>query len=92
MSDCMESMQGAQFKQWPFLEDLEWVSRMKQLHGRPAIVQKPLMASSRRWQHYGVIQTTLLNQLVLIGYALGVPIHTLHWFYNSARGRYTSQK
>ena len=63
---------------------------MKRRHGRPAIAQQPLVVSPRRWQHYGVIQTTILNQLVLVGYALGVPIHTLHWFYNSTRGRYTS--
>lgn len=83
-------VQGSKFPRWPFLEDLEWVCGMRRRHGRPAIIQKPLVVSARRWQHYGVIQTTLLNQLVLIGYALGVPVHTLHWFYNSARGRYTS--
>jgi hypothetical protein len=84
-------VQGPQFPLWPFLEDLEWVCRMNHTHGMPAIVQQPLKVSARRWQHYGVIQTTLLNQLVLIGHTLGVPVHTLHWFYNSARDKYASK-
>jgi hypothetical protein len=85
-------VQGPQFKAWPILEDLDWVRGMARRYGKPALVQQPLKASPRRWDHYGVLQTTLLNQLVLLGYTVGVPIHTLHWFYNCARNRYVSQE
>lgn len=84
-------MQKANFKQWPFLEDLQWVTTMNKLHGPPAIADEPIIASPRRWVHYGVVQTTCLNQLVLAGYSLGIPVYTLHWLYNSARSKYTSK-
>ena len=76
------------FKEWPFLEDLEWVIRMKRLWGRPTIVPMPLRTSPRRWQHYGAMRTTLINQVVLAGFAVGVPVSTLHDFYTSARHTY----
>eukprot|EP00892_Ulva_mutabilis_P006707 jgi/Ulvmu1/4408/UM002_0133.1 len=88
---CAQTFQGTKFKEWPFLEDFQWVTVMNRVHGRPAIAEVPLLASPRRWMHYGVLQTTCLNQIVLTGYSIGVPVHTLHWFYNSARNFYTSK-
>lgn len=61
---------------------------MKRLFGAPAIVPLPLQTSPRRWQHYGAMRTTLINQVVLAGFALGVPVDTLHDFYMSARNQY----
>lgn len=84
-------MQGHEFKEWPFLEDLEWVTRMRRCFGLPAVVPLPLSTSPRRWRYYGVVQTTAINQMVLIGYALGVSVHRLHAFYNAARNRYVSK-
>ena len=76
-------MQRTPFKCWPFLEDLQWVTEMNRLHAGPAIADLPLLTSPRRWLHYGVVQTTCLNQLVLAGYSLGIPVETLHWVYSS---------
>jgi hypothetical protein len=54
----------------------------------PAIVPVPIFTSPRRWLHYGILRTIAINQMVLVGYAVGVPIQMLHECYTEARGRY----
>jgi hypothetical protein len=84
-------MQGCAFREWPFLEDLEWVKTMNRTFGKPAIAGQPVHASPRRWLYYGVAKTTAINQLVLAGFALGVPVHALHRFYTGARCKYVGK-
>ena len=31
------------------------------------------MTSARRWQNMGIVRTTLINQLIVCGYGLGIP-------------------
>jgi rSAM/selenodomain-associated transferase 2 len=62
------------------MEDFELVQRLNR-RGRVAIVPVPVLTSSRRWQQLGVWRTTLLNQLIILGYFLGVPCDRLaHWY------------
>ncbi|MBD2740750.1 TIGR04283 family arsenosugar biosynthesis glycosyltransferase [Coleofasciculus sp. FACHB-1120] len=60
------------FPDLPIMEDFELICRLKRL-GRVAIVPTPVMTSARRWQKLGVLKTTLINQIVILGYFLGVP-------------------
>ena len=87
----LRCLQASKFQEWPFLEDLEWVQSMKRNFGMPRIVPQAMMTSPRRWLHYGIAQTTIINQLVLAGYALGVPVPRLHRFYMHARRQYVDK-
>lgn len=60
------------FAPLPIMEDFEFVRRL-QARGKIAIVPLPVLTSSRRWQKLGVLRTTAINQLMVLGYYLGIP-------------------
>jgi hypothetical protein len=69
------------FRELPLLEDVELVERL-QKRGPPAIVMQPMAVSGRRWKQLGLLRTMLTNQLVLVGWRLGVPVQGLaRWYY-----------
>jgi rSAM/selenodomain-associated transferase 2 len=68
------------FPELPIMEDFELIQRLKK-RGKIAIVSPPVITSARRWQKLGVGKTTLVNQLVIIGYYLKIPPHLLKNFY-----------
>jgi hypothetical protein len=49
-----------------------------------AIANTAIRTSARRWQKFGIIKTTLINQLIILGYYLQIPPQTLAKWY---RGR-----
>ena len=73
------------FPQIPIMEDFELVRRLKR-RGKMAIAPGRVITSGRRWQKLGVFQTTLVNQLVIAGYYLGISPNKLNCFYRS-RGK-----
>ncbi len=68
------------FPDLPLMEDFEFVRRLKK-QGRIEIVPQPVLTSARRWQQLGVIQTTAINQIVIIAYFLGVSPDRLAFWY-----------
>lgn len=68
------------------MEDFEFVKRIKR-RGKIAIAPAVVITSGRRWQKLGVFKTTLVNQLVIIGYYLGVSPTKLKSFYRSVGNR-----
>jgi len=60
------------FPDQPIMEDFELMRRLRRC-GRIAIVPNAVLTSGRRWQTLGVWQTTLINQLVIAAYYLGIP-------------------
>lgn len=68
----------------PMLEDYDLVVRARRL-GR--VVQARLAAptSGRRWRRLGLVRTTFINQVMITGYALGVPAERLARFYGAHR-------
>ncbi|MGK7876607.1 MAG: TIGR04283 family arsenosugar biosynthesis glycosyltransferase [Xenococcaceae cyanobacterium] len=60
------------FSNLPIMEDFELIQRLKRLGGI-TIAPAAVLTSGRRWQKLGVFKTTLINQLIIIGYYLGVP-------------------
>jgi rSAM/selenodomain-associated transferase 2 len=60
------------FPDWPLFEDAGITRRLRRL-GRFVVGGPPLATSARRWRSEGLARTTLLNQLLGVGYALGVP-------------------
>jgi len=68
------------FPQLPIMEDFELIQQLKRL-GKVTIIPAPVITSPRRWLQRGIIQTTLLNQIVIIAYLLGVtPEQILRWY------------
>lgn len=73
------------FADLPIMEDFEFIKRVKS-KGKIAIAPAKVTTSGRRWQKLGVWKTTLINQLVIAGYYLGISPAKLSNFYRS-RGR-----
>ena len=68
------------FAQLPIMEDFELMRRLKKL-GKIAIAPAAVLTSARRWQKLGLLKTTLINQIVIIGYYCGVsPDRLLRWY------------
>ncbi len=71
------------FKDLPIMEDYEFIQRLKR-QGQIAIADTAIRTSGRRWQKFGIMKTTLINQLIVLGYHLQIPPQTLAKWY---RGR-----
>lgn len=74
------------FAELPIMEDYDLVRRAGRL-GR--VVQARLTAptSGRRWRTLGVTRTTIVNQAMLLGHALGLAPERLARLYGSLQGR-----
>ena len=68
------------FPELPIMEDFELMRYLKRL-GKITFIPVPVTTSPRRWLKKGVLQTTLINQVVIIGYFLGVsPKKIRSWY------------
>ena len=64
----------------PIMEDFDLIQRLKKL-GKISIISTPVLTSARRWQRLGIFKTTLINQLIILGYWLGIsPARLAHWY------------
>ncbi len=76
--EIFEQING--FPELPIMEDFELMRRLKRI-GRVVIIPTPVVTSARRWLQKGVLKTTLLNQIVIIAYLLGVsPERICSWY------------
>lgn len=71
------------FPELPVMEDFELVRRLQRI-GRVAIAPYPVVTSARRWKKLGVLKTTLLNQIMIVAYLLGVSGDRLVRWYKGA--------
>lgn len=63
----------------PVMEDYELIRKLRKL-GRIYTCQGAVNTSARRWLTQGICRTTLLHQLMVIGYRLGVsPNRIIKW-------------
>ena len=74
------------FPELPIMEDFELIRRL-QLLGKIAIIPVSVVTSARRWLQKGVFQTTLINQIVIIAYFLGVSPERLRSLYRRGKLR-----
>jgi rSAM/selenodomain-associated transferase 2 len=65
------------------MEDFVLVRRLQRL-GKIAIVPVAVQTAARRWEQVGVVQTTLINQAMILGFYLGISPQRLRRWY---RGR-----
>ncbi|MDQ6829399.1 MAG: TIGR04283 family arsenosugar biosynthesis glycosyltransferase [Gemmatimonadota bacterium] len=64
----------------PIMEDVALVRALRRV-ARVAILPERVMVSARRWRRHGVLRRTLLNWLLLIGYAVGTsPRRLARWY------------
>jgi rSAM/selenodomain-associated transferase 2 len=69
--DYFERIGG--YKEIPLMEDVELMERIRR-HGDPiAIIGKPVLTSTRRWEKDGLLRCTLRNWLLQLFYLFGVP-------------------
>jgi rSAM/selenodomain-associated transferase 2 len=74
------------FPELPFMEDFEIMRRLKRI-GRITIIPVPVITSPRRWLQKGICKTTLINQIIIIAYLLGVPPQRLIRWYRQKKFR-----
>ena len=81
------------FPNLPIMEDFEFVRSLKQL-GKIAIVPDSVLTSGRRWEKMGVFRTTIVNQIVILAYLIGVsPERIRQWYRSGFRSiRYTKRQ
>ncbi len=60
------------FPELPIMEDFELIRRLKKV-GKITLISVSVITSARRWLKKGIWQTTLINQIVIIAYFLGIP-------------------
>jgi rSAM/selenodomain-associated transferase 2 len=73
------------FPELPIMEDFQLMRRLGKL-GRIEIVSTPVVTSARRWLKRGILQTTALNQLIILAYLAGVPPTQLsHWYRTTSK-------
>ncbi|WP_017654029.1 TIGR04283 family arsenosugar biosynthesis glycosyltransferase [Fortiea contorta] len=68
------------FPELPIMEDFELMRRLKSI-GKITTLSVPVVTSARRWLQKGILSTTLLNQIVIIAYLLGIsPQRIRRWY------------
>jgi rSAM/selenodomain-associated transferase 2 len=77
------------FPNLPIMEDFEMVRRL-QKKGEIVTLSAPVVTSPRRWQNFGILKTTLINQLVIVAYYMGIAPETIARLYH--RSNNTSKK
>lgn len=71
---------AAGFAKLPIMEDFEFVRRLKRW-GRIALAPAEVVTSSRRWERLGALRCTLMNQVIILAYLLGVsPARLAFWY------------
>jgi len=72
--------EAGSFREMELLEDLDLMLRLRS-KGRIALTPEAATTSARRWRKLGLIRTTLVNQLILIGYFCGAsPGRLARWY------------
>ncbi len=73
------------FPELEIMEDFVFLQKIKK-NGKIIILPECVKTSARRWQNIGIVRTTIINQLIVIGYKIGIPPATLAGWYRRMRG------
>ena len=72
------------FPELPIMEDFVFVRSLLK-HGKITIVPAAVTTSARRWEQQGIFKTTIINQIMILGYYLGISPNCLKQWYRSTR-------
>ncbi|MGE3315647.1 MAG: TIGR04283 family arsenosugar biosynthesis glycosyltransferase [Planctomycetaceae bacterium] len=78
------------FTELALMEDFEMCRRLRR-HGDLFQASSAVTTSPRRWLDLGIVRTTVVNQLCVAGYLLGIPSERLARWY-SARAGYSPSR
>ncbi len=68
------------FPEIEIMEDFVFIRKIK-TRGKIIILPEYAITSARRWRNIGIVRTTLINQLIVCGYWLGVsPVKLAGWY------------
>lgn len=73
------------FPLMPIMEDFVLIRQLGKM-GKIAIASVAVITSERRWQKLGICKTTLINQMMILGYWCGVSPAKLAQWYRKQRG------
>jgi len=73
------------FPDFPIMEDFELIRRLRR-RGQIILLPQPVHTSARRWLKFGIFKTWLLNQIVIVGYFLGISPRNLCRLYRREKG------
>jgi rSAM/selenodomain-associated transferase 2 len=76
--------QVGNFPQMPIMEDFELMRKLKSM-GKIYLLPTPVITSPRRWLKRGILQTTILNQIIVIAYLLGISPHRIRNWYSCSK-------
>ncbi len=69
------------FPDLPIMEDFQLIHRL-QGEGRIVIAPAAVVTSARRWEKLGALRTTLINQLMILGFYFGFePSRLARWYH-----------
>jgi rSAM/selenodomain-associated transferase 2/rSAM/selenodomain-associated transferase 1 len=74
------------FPDIPIMEDFELIRRFQKL-GDVLTLPVPVITSPRRWLNQGILKTTLINQMIVLSYFLGITPDSIFRLYRSDRGK-----
>jgi len=72
------------FRDWPILEDLDFMRRLK-AHGPTSVIRQPVITSARRYVQNGVLKTIVNNWWIWFLFLLGVAPEKLDRRYRQVR-------
>jgi len=67
------------------MEDFELIRRLRK-KGDVVTLPQPVITSPRRWLNQGILKTTLINQLVVLSYFMGISPSTISRLYCRSKG------
>jgi len=75
------------YPDYPIMEDFELVRRLKR-KGKIVILPESVQTSARRWIRFGIVNTWLLNQIIVIAYYLGISPQRLSQWYRREKEKF----
>lgn len=80
--ETFETLGG--FPEMPIMEDFALIKQLQKI-GKIKIADAAVITSSRRWQKLGVVKTTIINQIIIMGYYLKINPHRLVKIYRQLK-------
>ncbi len=74
------------FPEMPIMEDFILVRRLRR-KGKIVIMPEAVITSPRRWLHFGILRTWLVNQMIIIAFYLGISPERLARWYRRETGK-----
>jgi hypothetical protein len=84
-SNVFNQMGG--FPNLPIMEDFELIRRLRKI-GDVVTLYQPVITSPRRWLNHGILKTTLINQLVVLSYFMGISPNSISRLYRRGKGMF----